>query len=207
MPRMSYPDRLLSDDEEIVSQFRPHWRLLFLPIVWVIAALAVVLLFVQFTEINNDLANIIIIGIILLGLVPLALWRFIQWWFTAYILTNERLITRRGVIARSGIEIPLENINDVLFSQNVLERLLRSGDVLIESAGETGQSRFSDIPDPEGFQSLLYRVREERSGMATPKAPALDATDRLARLAQLHRDGVITDEEFAAKKQALLDEI
>ena len=33
---------------------------------------------------------------------------------------------------------------------------------LIESAGESGQSHFRDIPDPEEFQSLLYRIREER---------------------------------------------
>jgi uncharacterized membrane protein YdbT with pleckstrin-like domain len=127
------------------------------------------------------------------------------------VLTNERLITRTGMIARSGIEIPLDNITNVVFSQNVLERILKSGDLLIESAGESGQSSFDDIPDPEGFQSLLYRVREERAEGNAAKAASgsapQDATQRLERLAKLHRDGVLSDAEFEEKRRALLDEI
>jgi membrane protein YdbS with pleckstrin-like domain len=205
---MSYPDRLLTEGEKIVSQFRPHWRLLLIPVLWVIAAIAAIVLYIQFTDFDNDIVNLVVVAVIVAALIPLTVAPLVKWWFTSYILTNERLITRRGVLARSGIEIPLENINDVSFTQNVLERVLRSGDVLIESAGEAGQSRFTDIPDPEGFQSLLYRTRELRSGIGAdePAAP-VDPTERLARLAQLHRDGVITDEEFESKKQSLLDEI
>lgn len=205
---MSYPDRLLTEGEKIVSQFRPHWRLLFIPVLWVVAAIAAIVLYIQFTDIDNDILNLVVVVVIAASLIPLTVAPLVRWWFTHYVLTNERLITRRGVVARSGIEIPLENINDVQFTQNVIERLLRSGDVLIESAGEAGQSRFTDIPDPEGFQSLLYRTREARSGINADEAAApVDATERLARLAQLHRDGVITDEEFESKKQSLLDEI
>ena len=107
---------------------------------------------------------------------------------------------------REEVEIPLENINDVQFSQNVLERLLRSGDLLIESAGEQGQSRFADIPQPEEFQSLVYRVREERAvGLAG--AAAQDPAAQLEALSRLHRDGVLTDEEFEEKKQKLLGQL
>jgi uncharacterized membrane protein YdbT with pleckstrin-like domain len=105
----------------------------------------------------------------------------------------------------------LENITNVVFSQSILERLLKSGDLLIESAGESGQSRFSDIPEPEAFQSLLYKVREDREESHRTRAvnpmPGGDATERLQRLSQLHKDGVISDEEYAEKRQALLDEI
>lgn len=209
---MTYPERLLTEDESIVRQFRPHWRMLAIPILWALAAiLASVLLYVYIPDDNRVLAYIGA-GLMVAALVPLTVVPIVQWWFTAYILTSERLITRKGVLAKSGIEISLENISNVWFNQNVLERLLRSGDLLIESAGETGQSRFSDIPDPEGFQSLLYRTREARTAMlnrdsAAPAVPADDPTSKLERLAQLHRDGALTDEEFATKKAALLDEI
>jgi len=138
----------------------------------------------------------------------------INWWFTAYILTNERLITRSGVVARSGVEIPLENIANVLFHQNVIERLLGAGDLLIESAGESGQSPFNDIPKPDDFQALLYRTREDRAKSlaqtgvaAAPAAEIPDAMERLERLTRLHRDGVITEAEYEEKRQQLLDEI
>ena len=123
---------------------------------------------------------------------------------THYVITNERLIVRRGFIARQGKEIPLEVINDVAFSQTVIERVLRSGDLLIESAGEQGQSRYSDIPDPEGVQSLIYQMREARTLNLQGKATAVE---QLEILAKLHRDGVLTDEELVEKKQKLLGDI
>ena len=164
--------------------------------------------------INNGTVELVLSLAIVLALIPLVIGPLIKWWFTSYVLTNERLITRSGVIARSGVEIPLENIANVLFHQNVIERLLGAGDLLIESAGESGQSPFNDIPKPDEFQALLYRVREERTtalaqsqATAVSSAAAPDATERLERLARLHRDGVITEAEYAEKRQQLLDEI
>ena len=151
---MSYPDRLLTEGEHVVTQFRPHWRLMVIPIVWMILAAVAIVLVWQWIAPDNATADMITTAVLVAALVPLALAPFLRWWFTAYVLTNERLITRTGMIARSGIEIPLDNITNVVFSQNVLERILKSGDLLIESAGESGQSSFADIPDPEGFQSL-----------------------------------------------------
>ncbi len=148
----------------------------------------------------------------IVALVPLFFTPLVKWFFTLYVLTTERLITRSGVVARSGIEIPLENINNVLFHQTILERILRSGDLLIESAGESGQSEFNDVPYPDEFQSLLYKVREERTKSLAREerndaTAGPDPTEQLERLARLHRDGVLTDEEFEAKKRSLLDEM
>lgn len=214
---MAYPRKLLTEGEEIVREFRPHWRMLAIPVFWVVAAIVAIVLVYQWIPPADGTVDLITSLVIVASLIPLAVTPFVNWWFTAYVLTNERLITRSGVIARQGVEIPLENINNVLFSQNVVERVLKSGDLLIESAGESGQSSFADIPDPEEFQALLYRTRElhtERKGgrgaaAASPgqEAPRPDPTEQLERLARLHREGVLTDEEFAQKKQALLDQM
>ena len=207
---MTYPEKFLTEGETVVSQFRPHWRLLVIPVLWVIAAIAAIVLAYQVIP-GEGAVDLVITIAVVIALIPLAVAPFVRYWFTAYVLTNERLITRSGVIARSGIEIPLENITNVVFNQSILERVLKSGDLLIESAGESGQSRFADIPEPEAFQSLLYKVREDRESSHRTRAmnpmPGGDATERLQRLAQLHKDGVISDEEYAEKRQALLDEI
>ncbi len=200
---MTFPRDLLTQGEEVLEEFRPHWRMLAIPALWTIIAIAAIVAAYQLWDGTAPLAVSIVVAAAWLYF---GAWRFISWFFTWYVLTNERLITRRGIIARRGVDIPLENINDVRFSQTVLERLLRSGDLIIESAGEMGQSRFSDIGSPEHFQSLLYQVREER--VATiGKEIAEDPTATLERLASLHRLGSITDEEFEEKKKQLLDEI
>ncbi len=210
---MPYPERLLTDGENVVTQFRPHWRLLVIPLAWVLAGIIVIAL--AWTVLPGEgMVDVVITVAALAAVVALVAPPIIKWWFTSYVLTSERLITRTGMISRSGIEIPLESISNVLFHQNVVERMLRSGDLLIESAGESGQSRFNDVPKPDEFQSLLYRTREARAralareeGSAVAEGIQNDPTEQLARLAQLHRDGVITDAEFEAKKRDLLDQI
>lgn len=198
---MKYPERLLSSDEKVVAAFRPHWMAIIVPsliTILSVAAIIAVAISVEAPEVWYAVG-----GIVLLWLV-VALPRWIRWWFTHYVITDERLIVRRGFIARRGKEIPLEVINDVAFSQNVIERILHSGDLLIESAGEQGQSRYTDIPDPEGVQSLIYRLREARTLDLQGSASAVEQLDMLAKL---HRDGVLTDDELAEKKQKLLGDI
>ena len=206
---MAYPKRLLSEDESVMKEFRPHWRLLVIPAAWLIVGVAAIVVTLA-TDVASGAVALAIVAVVVAAMVPLVVAPLIKWWFTSYVLTSERLITRSGVIARSGIEIPLENINNVLFSQTVLERILRAGDLLIESAGESGQSPFENIPRPDEFQSLLYKVREQRTKALAREegggAPA-DAIQKLERLAGLFRDGTVTEQEYEAAKRTLLDEI
>ena len=189
-----------------MREFRPHWRLLFIPFAWTLlfaAAIALTWMYPPDTEAFDwGVTAVALVLFFRLGLYP-----FVAWWFTHYVLTNERLIRRSGILSRKGVEIPLENINDLSFSQTILERMLRSGDLLIESAGEHGQSRFKDIPDPEAFQSLVYKVREVRSReLQSGGSRGHDDVSRLERLAALLREGLITQEEFDRKKQELLSD-
>jgi uncharacterized membrane protein YdbT with pleckstrin-like domain len=199
---MKYPESLLSEGEKVIRAFRPHWKSLVIPAAWtlfVVVGLALVPRLPDESWLRWGVVAILLLGWIVVAVVPT-----LRWWFTMFVLTNERLVLRKGIIARSGVEIPLEVINDVIFSQTVFERMLGFGDLIIESAGEMGQSRFSNIPKPDEFQSHLYRVREERTkALSTSETPS----DTLSTLARLHADGVLTDQEFESKKAKLLDEI
>ena len=203
---MGYPERLLTEDEEILRQFRPHWRVLLPVIGW--ALLLGVIAVVASNVVPPERAALVSVAAVVLWLL-LSARQIFSWWFTLYVLTTERIIVRRGWIARSGTEIPLESINNVLFSQRVLERLLGFGDILIESAGRQGQSRIENIPRPEAFQAEVYRARELRSlhfsggGSGGGDAPR-DVVAQLESLADLRERGHLTDEEFAAKKRRLL---
>jgi uncharacterized membrane protein YdbT with pleckstrin-like domain len=77
------------------------------------------------------------------------------------VFTNERVLLRRGVLARNGRDIPLARINDVAFSHSLFERMLGSGTMTIESAGERGQVVLKDLPRVEHTQSVLYELVED----------------------------------------------
>lgn len=207
---MAWPEDALTADESIVVSFRQHWKLLAIPVVWFLGVL--IALFVIYQWIPGGRTWDIVFTLITLGAFGWFVVRpVVDWWVTRYVLTTERLITRTGLIAQSGIEIPLERITNVNFSQGFWERLLGAGDLLVESAGSTGQSRFANIPRPDNFASVLYNVREQRTLALQSGSGAVadsdDAIDKMRRLKELHHDGVISDAEYEQKRQKLLGEI
>ena len=197
---MGYPERLLSDGEVIVSEFRPHWLAILKEGILLLGAVIVaILLAVQ--EVNG----FVILAVIVLAL-AIAAQGLIRWLTTIHAITNERVIYRAGWISKRGKEIPLENVNDVAFSQTVIERVFGTGDLLIESAGTHGQSRYSDIPKPEDVQSLIYTQREERklALQGHKEAAPESVASQLMRLSRLHDEGKLTDEEYEAVKSKLI---
>jgi uncharacterized membrane protein YdbT with pleckstrin-like domain len=139
--------------------------------------------------------------------------RFAKWMTTNFVITSDRVIYRSGVFAKSGIEIPLERVNSVHFSQSIIERIVGAGDLLIESAATAGQQRFTDIHDPDKIQNLIHSQMElnERRMYQThhpgaTTANVADVMDRLERLEAMLERGTLTPDEFAAQKSRLLSE-
>ena len=81
---------------------------------------------------------------------------------TNYVMAiSDCVIFRTGVIPRRGIETPLGHVNNVLFNQSLLERLIGAGDSLIESGGESGQQTFTDVRSPDRVQNSIHAAIEE----------------------------------------------
>jgi hypothetical protein len=93
-------------------------------------------------------------------------------------------------------------INNVAFGQSLFERAVRSGDLVIESAGEGGQTRYRDIPNPERLQSLIYQVRERR--IIALRGSGASVASELETLARLRDRGDLSAEEFESQKRKLL---
>jgi len=196
---MGYPDRLLSDDEVIEAQFRPHWSQLLREGLLVAAAVALAIILGVM-----DAPVWIIIGLWVVVLLAIAN-GVITWMTTTHVITNERVIYRAGFISKRGKEIPLEVINDVAFTQSVFERIFGTGDLLIESAGTHGQSRYKDIPKPEAVQTVIYKVREARMRqMESGGGGGESRASQLETLSRLHDQGKLTDEEFDTEKRRLM---
>ena len=137
--------------------------------------------------------------------------RYAKWSTTEFVVTTERVISRTGVLAKSGIEIPLDRINTVFFEQKPLERVLGAGDLGIESAGEGGRQTFANIRKPNMVQAEIYAQKEgfeerrlRRMGVGGEAAP-VSVADEIAKLDALRQKGVLTEAEFQAKKIELLN--
>lgn len=197
---MSYPERLLSENEIIAAEFRPHWS----GIIREGLVLVVALILISFLA-ANDVNGFWSLAVAVLAIVLVA--RGLTRWFTTlHVVTSERVIYRAGLIAKRGKEIPLEVINDVAFNQSIFERIFGTGDLLIESAGTHGQSRYKDIPTPETVQSLIYAQREQRmTDMRGDDDGTEESTaSQLATLSRLHDEGKLSDDEFEVEKRKLL---
>lgn len=201
-----YPERLLTDDETVLAELRPHWRVLLAPAFWFILTAGAVIAAFQVNEPPGWLIPAVtllsLVFFLGLGVPPL-----IRRQFTLYVLTSERIVVRSGVLNRSSKEMPLESISNVVFNQSLIERMLGYGDVFLESSGETSATRMDDVPDPEMFQSRVYAAREQRSmQFARSDGGRRDVASQLSELADLHDRGKLSDEEYEAQKARLLRE-
>lgn len=211
---MAFPRDLLADHETVVFELRPHWVSLLPSVLWTFALGVALLLGYAAAEAIGDGdgggAKSVIGGVVTLAWLGLAIVPALRWYFTLFVLTSDRLITRSGIIAKNSREIPLERINDVAFNQSVLERVLGAGDLLVESAGERGQTRIVNVRKPEQVQLMIYKETEDNNNrMMRPGTQRADASipEQIAALARLNDQGVLSDAEFEEKKKELLKRI
>jgi uncharacterized membrane protein YdbT with pleckstrin-like domain len=156
-------DPSLTQDEHLVLLLHPHWKTLIRPFAVAVLVIAIALIAEVLIPSNSAaaaerlvVAAVAILAVMLWLIVPVLRWRT-----TTYELTTRRMRVRSGIVTRHGRDIPLARINDVSFEKGLLDRLLGSGRLVVESAGEHGQILLNDIPRVEFTQATLFRLVEE----------------------------------------------
>lgn len=164
-------DSSLAVGEESVAVLHPHWKTLVLPVVLTFVVVAV-LLAGEVLIPANKLAGVERLALAVVAVVLLMWWLMypvLRWRTTVYELTTRRMRLRDGILARNGRDIPLSRITDVSFRKGVLDRLLGSGTLVVESAGEHGELALTEIPHVERVSALLFQlVEDERQRDAGP---------------------------------------
>jgi len=207
---MPFPKKNLNANETIALDMHPHWWYFAEPALTLLGAIILAGLVLGETDGDTQKSLGWVMLIILVGTAIWLVVRYLKWLTTNFVITSNRLIFRQGLIAKSGIEIPLERVNNVNFHQSVFERMLGAGDLLIESGGEDGQQRFTDIRHPAQVQNLIHAQMEghfqRRASYAAPPPPPPggDVTQQLERLEGMLQRGTLTQEEFNAQKAKLL---
>jgi len=158
---MGFSNKMLNPGEEVVVDVRPHWKFLFMPAIAVAVVVAGCV-----AALVEDVPQWALIALGAL-LVVCLLWlagRYLKWTTTSFVVTNERLVLRRGVLKRFGREILLDRLTDISCNQTLSDRVLRCGDVLLESPGRDSPEVFPDLPHPVAIQNEIYRLISMRRG-------------------------------------------
>jgi uncharacterized membrane protein YdbT with pleckstrin-like domain len=157
-----YPDKLLAEDEEIVRHLHPHWLTVFWPVVRFLLIVgaasfgaALIPPSAQQGTLRLLVLGLAVVLVLITVVVPLLRWRT-----THYVITTHRLLFREGIVARSGRDLGLSRITDVSYTQTLWERIINSGTITIQSAGEHA-TVLTRIPDSDGVQQLLNHMVEE----------------------------------------------
>lgn len=167
-------DQTLAPGETPVVIVHPHWRVLVRPFgltVVIVAVLLVAEVMIPWGK-TAPIAPLALAAVALVALMWYLMIPLLRWRTTTYELTTRRLRMRSGIIARFGKDIPLSRITDVSFQTGLLDRIVGSGTLVVESPGEHGQVRLTEIPHVEYMQSTLFQLVEEERQRA-----ALDEED------------------------------
>jgi uncharacterized membrane protein YdbT with pleckstrin-like domain len=146
---VAYPDKLLAGDEEVVGHLHPHWLTIFWPMVWFLLVVGAASFGTALVPAGRQqgLIRLIVLAVALVLLVSFVLVPLLRWRTTHYVITTHRLLFREGILARRGRDIGLSRITDVSYSQSLWDRIINSGSLTIESAGDSGATVLKQIPD------------------------------------------------------------
>ena len=194
-------------------------------------ALTTVRVWVNGTGAIWDILGWVTLAVFVFGVLSF-LWSILRFMNEEYLITNRRLIHAEGVINKKTTDSSLEKINDAILSESLFGRMFGFGDLDVLTASEEGIERLRMLRDAKEFKKSMIEakheleievgrptmppIRSEPAPVVTPPAPAAPPTapgridtstevaSALQRLGELRDQGLITPEEFEAKKAELL---
>jgi membrane protein YdbS with pleckstrin-like domain len=146
--------RMLNDDEEVLVDMRPHWLFFVGPGFWTLVALiAAITLAMIFPKAPH------FVGWILTAMVVVpAIWlaaRTIRWFGYSLVVTTFRIIIKQGVVRRDLIQLRLQRITEVHFTQRIVQRMLGTGRMMIDAEGESDLVTIDDVRNPRALQRVI----------------------------------------------------
>lgn len=173
---------------------------------------------------------LVVVGLAMVG------YSYIQWWVEDYAVTNQKVVKVAGLLTKRTSGAALEKINDVVMEQGPLGRMLGYGTLKVATASDSTDLTYETMRAPAEFrramldQKMEFEQADARHIAAAvlasapapvpaqpvtmpgplpapaPTAAVSPAEAKLRSLAKLRDDGIISPEEFEAKKaEALAD--
>lgn len=154
---MGLPAKLLIPGEREVMSVRTHWKSLVAPVVLLFAVTALASFCAALVPAGAHRHSVRLAIAAAAGLLVLRLtvWPFLEWVSTTYTLTDRRLVNRSGVLRRTGRDIPLRRISDVVYERTLSDRVFGCGTLVVSTANDAGETLIDDIPHVGEFHLAM----------------------------------------------------
>jgi uncharacterized membrane protein YdbT with pleckstrin-like domain len=229
---MSLVTKNLLQGEQVVFETRKHWiapiRASLVAAALVVAAGIVSALLPSGGGFLDPLWSLvgIIRWIVLIGAVGWIAWNIVAWRTAEFAVTNLRVLRYEGLVQKRTSETLLSAISDVKLRVGFLGSKLDFGDLQIfTTSGAAGADEFNAIAGAVKFRNAMMDLKiQDQMARRAPSVPepvsvaapppvvaagptADESAASLVALADLRDKGVITPEEFEAKKAEILSRI
>jgi len=154
----------LMTGEKMLLRTRPHWIIFSTAVGWLVFSLIIFIYSTLHSFGNFQLAmapSIFKIAswlTLILGVLYL-INAVITYYFTEYVITNRRIMVRRGLIARNTRELLLQKVEGVDLVRTILGRMLGYGTIVVTGVGGS-KDFFSNVPTPLQFRKLAQEQIE-----------------------------------------------
>jgi hypothetical protein len=165
---------------------------------------------------------LLVCGVISFLILISAFLDYLRWNNTEFVITDQRVIQLRGIFNKEASDSSLEKINDLELRQSWVGRIFDFGDIEIMTGSDSGINVMRKIAHPIEFKRSMLEAKQHHSrgyGYYDPQAvaayaqptqvydPGHEIEQTLRKLADLRDQGLISQEEFEAKKRDLLSRI
>ena len=142
---------MLLPGETLVHRSRVHW-LMFLPRIALLATLVLCTATRPATHVIGWALVTLLVG----G--GLCLSAFLYWLSTEMVVTDRRVLLRKGIFGRTDTELQLNQVESIQFRRGVLGWLFNFGAVTVVGSGGT-KARFDWVTYPDVFRDAVARSR------------------------------------------------
>jgi uncharacterized membrane protein YdbT with pleckstrin-like domain len=199
----------LRNEEQVMLVTKPHWFTLVGPFI--------------ITMIGSTIG--IVIGsygfIVPIVFIIYFIYKIIQRNHNLWAVTNFRVVDEYGVFSNNTKESPLDKINNVSYRQSFWGKIFGYGDVQIQTAAEIGSTTYVSVEKPKKLKDTItlmqeeykqYQIKKQASELASAmiagqqkQTGKTDMATELERLFDLKQRGILTEEEYAARKAKILN--
>jgi membrane protein YdbS with pleckstrin-like domain len=164
-----------------VLDLHPSGRRLVVPFV-AVPVLAGLVTYALLRPVGPAARGVVLVAALVL-LVVLSVAPYLRWRSTRYVVTTRRVLGRAGMLRHVRDDLPLSRIDEVHAEFTLIGRLVRAGDLVLDSDGPSGGLRLVDVPRVERVAAVVTSLlprREEDPEEDPDEDPDEDGGDRTA---------------------------